>query len=152
MNTSTADKVQRRVFSVEEVDHLIPSLSSRVGELLIARSEIERLLAELSQHLGHEPQTLQAEPSDAAHTTRAKTELRERMTAYEQGWNEIEELGAIVKDPRIGLLDFYGVIEGRLVWLCWRYGEDSLGYYHELTAGYAGRRALGRRERALLLN
>lgn len=37
MNTTTTDKPQRRVFSVEEVDHLIPSLSTRVGELLIAR-------------------------------------------------------------------------------------------------------------------
>ncbi len=152
MNTTTTDKPQRRVFSVEEVDHLIPSLSTRVGELLIARSEIERLLAELSQRLGHSPRTLAAEPSDVGVIARAKSELRAQMTAYEQGWNAVEAMGAIVKDPRIGLLDFYGVIAGRLVWLCWRYGEDSLGYYHELTAGYAGRRALGRRERALLLN
>ncbi|MGE0328546.1 MAG: DUF2203 domain-containing protein [Polyangiaceae bacterium] len=150
--TGQTVRAQQRVFTVEEVDNLIPGLSSKVGELLIERSEIERLVAELSEQLGHEPKSLQTEPSDSSGVASIKRDLRQRMSVYEQGWSEIEAMGAFVKDPRIGLLDFYGNIEGRLVWLCWRYGEDSLGYYHELNAGYAGRRTLGRRERALLLN
>lgn len=145
-------RAQQRVFTVQEVDNLIPTLSSKVGDLLIARSEIERLVAELSEQLGYEPKSLQPDPDDSGSIAATKQDLRQRMSRYEQGWNEIEAMGAFVKDPRIGLLDFYGNIEGRLVWLCWRYGEDSLGYYHELNAGYAGRRTLGRRERALLLN
>ncbi|MCA9647827.1 MAG: DUF2203 domain-containing protein [Polyangiaceae bacterium] len=143
---------QQRVFTVQEVDNLIPSLSSKVGDLLIARSEIERLVAELSEQLGYEPKSLALDSSDSGSVASMKQDLRQRMSRYEAGWSEIEAMGAFVKDPRIGLLDFYGNIEGRLVWLCWRYGEDSLGYYHELNAGYAGRRTLGRRERALLLN
>ena len=52
-------------------------------------------------------------------------------------------LGAVVKDTSaMGLLDFYGRLEGRVVWLCWRFGEDRLGYYHELDTGFSGRRSL----------
>ena len=152
MGTTQSARGQQRVFTVQEGDNLIPTLSSKVGDLLIDRSEIERLVAELSEELGHEPKSLQPDSSDSSDVAAMKRDLRQRMSSYEQGWNEIEAMGAFVKDPRIGLLDFYGNIEGRLVWLCWRYGEDSLGYYHELNAGYAGRRTLGRRERALLLN
>jgi hypothetical protein len=36
--------------------------------------------------------------------------------------------------------------------LCWRYGEDSLCYYHELEAGYPGRRPLTPDVRRQLLN
>ena len=46
----------------------------------------------------------------------------------------------------------YGRVDGKLVWLCWRYGEDSLGYYHELTAGYSGRRPLSADVRRKLVN
>jgi hypothetical protein len=81
-----------------------------------------------------------------------KTELRRRIAHYEDGWRHVQELGAVVKDPQIGLVDFYGRIEGRLVWLCWRYGEESLRYYHELEAGYSGRQPLRPETRARLLN
>jgi hypothetical protein len=28
------------------------------------------------------------------------------------------------------------------VFLCWKYGEDRVGFFHELDAGFAGRRPL----------
>jgi hypothetical protein len=52
----------------------------------------------------------------------------------------------------MGLLDFYGRIEGRLVWLCWRYGEDKLDHYHELDSGFSGRRPIGNVARQRVLN
>jgi hypothetical protein len=71
---------------------------------------------------------------------------------YEAGWAEVQTLGGVVKDPQTGLVDFYGKINGRTVWLCWRYGEDSIGYYHDLDSGYSGRRALTADVRRTLLN
>ena len=81
-----------------------------------------------------------------------KTELAACVADYERGWQEVQDLGAIVKDPTSGLVDFYGRIEGRLVCLCWRYGEGSLDYFHELDAGFAGRRPLAGATRERLLN
>ena len=78
--------------------------------------------------------------------------LRRRVGRYEEGWTQVRELGGVVKDPQIGLVDFYGRIDGRVVWLCWRYGEDALGYYHELDSGYPGRRPLSADVRRSLLN
>ena len=68
------------------------------------------------------------------------------------GWQRVQKWGGVVKDPQTGLVDFYGRVDGKLVWLCWRYGEDSLGYYHELTAGYPGRRPLSAEVRRKLVN
>jgi hypothetical protein len=141
-----------RVFTIEEVNGLIPRLAELVAQQLLQQSDIERRLAELSRLTGTVPSSLEPDHADASEIARIKDELRERIARYQQGWQRVQDLGAVVKDPQIGLLDFYGRIEGRLVWLCWRYGEESLGYYHELEAGYSGRRPLGPETRDRLLN
>ena len=143
---------EQRIFTIEEVDALIPSLNELLGRQFVAQKEIESRLTELARLTGSLPQSLDAKPDDASEVERIKGELRERIKTYEEGWAAVQALGAVVKDPQIGLLDFYGRIEGRLVWLCWRYGESSLGFYHELEAGYGGRRPLGPETRERLLN
>lgn len=55
---------------------------------------------------------------------------------------EIEALGAEVKDLEVGLLDFPAEREGETVLLCWRVGEEEIGYWHGLEEGFAGRRPL----------
>jgi hypothetical protein len=54
----------------------------------------------------------------------------------------IAELGAVVKDPAQGLLDFPALRRGEEVCLCWRVGEDEIGFWHTLADGFAGRRPL----------
>ncbi len=35
--------------------------------------------------------------------------------------------------------DFYGRLEGRDVFWCWKVGEDKIEYWHDMEAGFAGR-------------
>jgi hypothetical protein len=141
-----------RVFTVAEVNALIPTLSQLVGRQLLDQSDIERGLAELTRLRGGSPASLDRAPDDTPEVSRLKADLRERVLRYETGWREVRALGAVVKDPHIGLLDFYGRVNGRLVWLCWRYGEEALGFYHDLEAGYSSRQPLHEDTRARLLN
>jgi hypothetical protein len=58
---------------------------------------------------------------------------------------EIEGLTArniILRDADTGLIDFPARREGRLVYLCWRPDEDRVRYWHEVDAGFGGRRPL----------
>lgn len=141
-----------RVFTIEEVDALIPKLAELVAAQLQQQSEIEQRLGELARLAGGLPNSLDTELDDPREIARLKQELRGRVARYEAGWREVAELGAVIKDPQVGLLDFYGRIDGRLVWLCWKYGEDSLGFFHELEAGYSARRPLRAELRERLLN
>ena len=36
--------------------------------------------------------------------------------------------------------EFIGQHQGRDVSLCWRLGEEKIHFWHELTAGFAGRK------------
>jgi hypothetical protein len=55
---------------------------------------------------------------------------------------ELEEIGAFFKGFEEGLVDFYGLLDGRPVFLCWKLGEESVEWWHELDGGYAGRQRL----------
>jgi hypothetical protein len=142
----------QRVFTISEVNALIPALSSLVGDQLLEQSEIEHGLAELMRLTGEPPRSLELTTKDSTEVKRLKGELRGRISRYETGWQRVQTWGGVIKDPQTGLVDFYGRVDGKLVWLCWRYGEDSLGYYHELTAGYSGRRPLSADVRRKLVN
>ena len=142
----------QRVFTISEVNALIPALSSLVQDQLREQSEIEHGLAELMRLTGEPPRSLEPSAADSAELRRLKRELKSRISRYETGWQRVQKWGGVIKDPQTGLVDFYGRVDGKLVWLCWRYGEDTLGYYHELTSGYSGRRPLSADVRRKLVN
>lgn len=58
--------------------------------------------------------------------------------------SELEEIGCYFKDWnfQIGLVDFPAIIEGKEVFLCWKSDEDDIMYYHEMEAGFAGRKII----------
>ena len=60
----------------------------------------------------------------------------------EQAVRQIDAWGVTLRDISTGLVDFPALVNGRPVWLCWKLGEDEIGYWHELEAGIAGRKPL----------
>jgi hypothetical protein len=57
---------------------------------------------------------------------------------------ELEELGVELKNPPEGLIDFRCLMDGRVVYLCWKLDEPAIQHWHELDAGFAGRHSLPR--------
>jgi hypothetical protein len=72
--------------------------------------------------------------------TAAEVERHARELA--RAVDDIVELGVEVKDLDEGLVDFPALRRGETVLLCWRLGEDEVGYWHPVEAGFAGRRPL----------
>jgi hypothetical protein len=130
------------LFTLEEVNALLPRLKRLVAEQMERRSSIEDHLGELAKTLGTLPDTMDLEDSDSPRVRALKRELVERIEAYQSAWREVEVLGAVLKDPREGLLDFQGQVDGKRVWLCWKFGEDAVTHYHSLESGFAGRRPI----------
>jgi hypothetical protein len=62
-------------------------------------------------------------------------ELRAALT-------ELQAQEVVLRDLDRGLVDFPALREGREIYLCWVEGEDSVDWWHELEAGYAGRQPL----------
>jgi len=58
------------------------------------------------------------------------------------GAREILGNGVEIKDFDLGLCDFPHERDGKIVYLCLRRGEDRIDWWHDLDAGFAGRRPL----------
>ncbi|MDP2776111.1 MAG: DUF2203 domain-containing protein [Anaerolineales bacterium] len=56
--------------------------------------------------------------------------------------HRIQDMGIEVKDLTTGLMDFVTLYDGREVYLCWKYGEASIQFWHEIEAGFQGRRLI----------
>jgi hypothetical protein len=142
-----------RVFTLEAVNALVPRLESAVGRQIARRTAIEALLARLGRELGGEvPERIVMDPADPTDIRELKRDLVEQLETYRAGWRDVEEMGAVLKDPRLGLLDFYGEVDGKLVWLCWKYGESECAFYHALSEGFSARRPIGASVKSRLLN
>lgn len=72
----------------------------------------------------------------------AQGELEQLAEQVAATVEELESLGAAVKDLDLGLLDFPGLRNGEEVELCWQVGEGSVEYWHPLEAGYRGRKPI----------
>jgi len=143
---------EREIFTIEAANALLPTLSALVTRQFGRRTEIEERLKSLSALVGEVPNDLTPQDTDADHVREMKRDLVQRISEYQDGWRDVEALGAVVKDPRVGLLDFFGEVDGHAVWLCWKYGEPEVGHYHALDEGFSGRRAIRTSLRQRMLN
>jgi hypothetical protein len=56
--------------------------------------------------------------------------------------SELEDLGVRVRDIDAGLVDFPALRFGNTVYLCWRYGESDIEFWHGAEEGFNGRKSL----------
>jgi len=132
-----------KVFTVEEADRLLPSLESIFREMAqrsLRLREVLELAQDLEEYWGDRIGAPEF-PERAAYLELVR-EREELQASLQQDIERILGLGAVLKDYQQGLVDFYGIVEGRLVFLCWQRGETALRFYHTLESGFAGRRPL----------
>ena len=72
--------------------------------------------------------------------------LRSRQEAsaatLKQLLENLEEIGCLVKDLDIGLIDFPALYRGKEVYLCWRMDEPDIAFWHPTDTGFAGRKPI----------
>ncbi len=122
-----------RYFTVEEANALLPELMPLVGQLLERRARVSntaRSMAGVLSDLRSDIGGLEA------------SELANEFSRIEDLVERIQARGCVVKSLEAGLLDFLSERDGRDVFLCWRYGEPRVEYFHELHTGYNGRRPI----------
>jgi hypothetical protein len=133
---------EKRYFSVDEANALIPVLEVRFGKVMQLRAQLRTAYHELEK-LGEPPTADSLARSDGTpELLRGRGRFRVLMELLTDELDAIDATGVAVKDLDIGLCDFLGEREGREVWLCWQYGEKQVGFWHDLDAGFAGRRPL----------
>ena len=132
-----------RIFSLEEANALLPSVSEifrRMDPKLVRLRELQDLIEDSEAYWGSKGETMP--PNERVAYARLLDELHDARASLDTDMNELAILGCEVKDVNSGLVDFPGIVEGHLSYLCWQRGETSIANWHTLEGGFAGRRPL----------
>ena len=126
-----------RLFTVDEANALIPGLRPVVEELLGTfreiRAEIEEAASQAKLPIGSPELGKHLEERAVA------PRLFDRVKRLIEG---IHAQGCLVNGPEAGLIDFPCLFNNEIVFLCWKYGEPGIGYWHRIPDGFSGRQPL----------
>lgn len=134
-------------FTLAEAESLIPSvdrLMRQAVELKAGYANASRRIDSFQEHI-----VLMGGTVVDRGKVREAQERRDSAAAGLRGVIEqVQELGCVIKDLDMGLVDFLTSFQGRDVYLCWKIGEPSIAYWHGTDEGFAGRKAIDQDFRA----
>jgi hypothetical protein len=138
--------MEAKIFTVAEANAALQAvikpamerLTGRVAalEALRNKTDVARLVADTGAS--------ETNP-DRLQLTRLERRRREVEAEIREDIEAIQATGGVIKDVRSGLVDFFSILDGKLILLCWRRGEDRIRYWHTVEEGFRGRRPIGAR-------
>ena len=129
-----------RSFTPAEANSALDEVRPVAERLVAVRArmrELERSQGELVTAIGGNGGGYAASDLNAA-----QAELAGLAEAAVACVERLEELGVLLKDLDLGLLDFPSERAGEEVLLCWHVGEDSVTTGHGPAEGFAGRKPI----------
>ena len=122
-----------RIFTLAEANELLPQLNQRFTAVRQPKTVIANTKDEVRK-ASEKAASGGGTPVGALYI-RALHEISGSLQA-------IHELGVVIKDVDLGLCDFPYKLEGRIVYLCWKFGEEEIRWWHEISCGYKDRHPL----------
>lgn len=122
-----------KYYTPKEANNLLEIVRPMVGEMMTIAEKIQASQPELWNL---------AEKSAGNGGNATLSKLLPDFDRLHDLLHQIQDMGIEVKDLTIGLIDFVALKDGREVYLCWKYGEEQIQFYHEIEAGFQGRKLI----------
>jgi hypothetical protein len=132
-----------RLFTLREAEKLLPQIRQWMREAVSLKTDYDdaeralQLIAERITLLGGSI----VDTNGALEAKQRRRNVGERLQSVLQN---VQETGCLVKDLEKGLVDFPTLFHGQEVYLCWKLDETSIGFWHGIQEGFAGRKAIDR--------
>lgn len=123
-----------RLFTPQEASKLLSDVKLRVKEIRDRKKAADSLKVEIERFglLGF----------DVPEAKEKNRELDIMIKDLMRRICELEDLGLMIRDIDVGLIDFPAERFGEKVFLCWKYGESDIEYWHSANEGFSGRKLL----------
>ncbi len=125
--------MEKRFFTVEEARQLLPSLKELMGQVMVISHRLEEY-RDVVQQLADSASSNTGGPEGTAYL--------DIVISLQSCLTQLQETGCVLKSLQDGLVDFPHLKEGREIYLCWKYGEEDIRFWHEVDEGFAGRTPL----------
>ena len=130
-------------FTLEEAQRLIPQVERLLRQAITMKSEYdeaERSIQKFSERVMLMGGVQVDRDSALGARSRREAAANQLRTTVEQ----VQDLGCLIKDLDIGLVDFPTLFHGVEVYLCWKLGESSIEFWHGIEEGFRGRKPIDR--------
>jgi hypothetical protein len=132
-----------RFYDIDDANATLAELGPILTTLVQQREELVRLRDHVLAHgSGGGAGGGEAGATVAGDLRLTRLRMQGLIDQMAAGVARIDELGIALRDIPTGLVDFPALVNGRQVWLCWRRDEDAIHFWHDLDAGFGGRRPL----------
>jgi hypothetical protein len=129
-----------KLFTVEQANAVLPLVRAITADLVELSREVMERRERLALLTGG--RNAAAKDPYSEELAQIEEELEKDSMQLQAYVDELRELGVEPKSGPEGLVDFPSLMDGRIVFLCWKFGEPEVTYWHELEAGFAGRQSL----------
>jgi len=133
-----------KTFTLDQANALLPVLKTLLKRAMDAKKLIEAIEKEF-QDLRHRILMSGGMTVDVPALSRRRNERDKIIQETKDALAEIHSIGVQVKDLDMGLLDFPCVVEEEVVLLCWKVGEEKIGFWHGQEEGFQGRKPIDER-------
>jgi hypothetical protein len=130
-----------RHFRLAEAEQMLPEVEQALRDALFHKSEYQAAEEELNQST----QRIRMAGGSRVNPVpilAARTRRDNSANALREIFEHVEEMGVLIKDLDIGLIDFLTHYHGREVCLCWKLGEDRIRFWHGADEGFRGRKPI----------
>ncbi len=132
-----------RRFTLAEAQGLIPRVDRLLREAIEFKASYEE--AEKQIQAFQERVTIMGGLSvDRDAAIQARTQRDGAAAQLRNAIEQVQEVGCLIKDLDIGLIDFPTTYRGVEVYLCWKLGEDDIEHWHGVEEGFRGRKKIDR--------
>lgn len=122
-----------KYFTLQQANEALESIRPWMDEIQTIRQQI----------LAHQPEIWSVMEKSAGNGGNSTlSHMVPTFDRLDELIHSLQDTGVLIKDINTGLLDFPAMKEGREVYLCWQHGEGEIAYWHEIDAGFAGRRSI----------
>lgn len=133
--------MQLRRFTLRQANSLLPWLERTFERLNRSMGRLEEFRERLAD-IRREQQRLNGSFDRYSEINDMQAELDQMNIDLQEIVDDIIAEGIIIRDIPSGLVDFPHLLDGRVVYLCWIRGEESIGFWHETDRGFDNRQPL----------
>ena len=130
-----------RFFTLLEAEGLLPEVERLLRGLIHVKADYEQHDAELSQ-INQRIALIGGMVAPRERIVQLRSRKDAAARALKGTLEKIQEIGCQLKDIEVGLIDFPTLYRDREVYLCWKLGESSIAYWHQVEDGFRGRRPI----------
>jgi len=130
-----------KYFERHEAEELLPAIQQFLDEARKQKQALDSITADIS-NASLRIMMLGGSLPPFAELNHKKAQREKIAEQLSQTVDEIQQTGCVVKDLDTGLVDFPSLRRGEKVYLCWKLGEERIGYWHGIEEGFAGRKPL----------